>query len=516
MVAPFPTVDAADAAGRLNLLQAGLDLINQGFTLIDSELARFGTPFEAFMRYNAERGEYGAGEVEELVRFRVERARRFEAHYFERVRPGGQILAVRGQPVPGRGFVTLYTDITAQRRFERLIQEQNTELERRVRERTEALERTQAALLQAHKMEAVGQLAGGLAHDFNNMLTVVIGNLVALQDRDSTAATADFLDPALTAARRGVELIRRLLTFARQQPLAPQPVDANALIASLVLLLRRSLPETLSLDTRAGREALYALADPHQLESALLNLALNARDAMPGGGVLTIAADLQAVDAALAAELELQPGEYVRIAVTDTGTGMDAETLRRVFEPFYTTKGLASGSGLGLSMAYGFAKQSGGALRLASTPGRGTEAALYLPRSAAAAEAAEEVLGPVTAAADRRLVLLVEDDAEVRKVVRVQLTDLGYPVIEAGEGEEALRVLEAVAGVGIVVSDTVMPGALDGRALARRVRALHPGVAILLMSGYAQQPQAGEDDPPLLPKPFSTRELAAALEACAR
>lgn len=531
----FPTVDAADAAGRLDLLQAGLDMINQGFTIIDSELrlvawnrtfftmlefpdelARFGTPFEAFMRYNAERGEYGPGAVEDLVAGRVNAARRFEQHYFERVRPNGQIIAVRGEPVPGRGFVTIYTDITEQRRFEHLIQEQNSELERRVRERTEALERTQAALLNAHKMEAVGQLAGGLAHDFNNMLTVVIGNLVALQEKEGSAAIADFLDPALMAARRGVELIRRLLTFARQQPLASRPVDVGALISSLVLLLRRSLPENIALETRLGREALYALADPHQLEGALLNLALNARDAMLAGGALTIAAELQTVDPGSARELELAPGDYVRICVADTGTGMDAETLRRAFEPFYTTKSFASGSGLGLAMTYGFVKQSGGALRLTSAPGKGTQAALLLPRSATVAEPAEDVLGPVTAAADRRLVLLVEDDPEVRKVVRLQLTDLGYPVIEASDGAEALRVLETVAGIGIVVSDTVMPGEVDGRALARRVRELRPGVDVLLISGYAQTQLAGSDDPPLLPKPFSKRELAAALETCTR
>ncbi len=530
----FPTVDAADAAGRLNLLQAGLDMINQGFTIIDSELrlvawnrtffdmlefpdalARFGTPFEAFMRYNAERGEYGPGAVEDLVGERVRAAGRFEAHYFERVRPGGQIIAVRGEPVPGRGFVTIYTDITEQRRFERLIRDQNAELERRVRSRTEALERTQAALLHAQKMEAVGQLAGGLAHDFNNMLTVIIGNLVALQDRDGSAATADFLDPALMAARRGADLIRRLLTFARQQPLAPSPVDVVGLVDSLVLLLRRSLPENVALETDLRDDPLLALADPHQLESAVLNLALNARDAMPAGGELRLAAARRRLDAAAALELEVAPGDYACISVADTGVGMEAATLARALEPFFTTKQFGSGSGLGLSMVYGFARQSGGTMRLRSAAGRGTEVSLFLPQCDAVAAPMEEGVGPLVAAAGLRLVLLVEDDAEVRRIVRLQLTDLGCLVIEAENGAEALRLLESGTEVDVVISDVVMPGGIDGRSLAARARELRPGVAVLLMSGYARDLQPSGEMPVLLPKPFSRQELAAALAAVA-
>lgn len=648
----FPPIDATDTAARLDLMQAALDMVNQGFTIIDSnlrlvawnrgffemlefppEFGRFGTPFETFMRYNAERGEYGPGPVEELVAKRVDAARAFAPHYFERIRPNGRIIAVSGEPVPGRGFVTLYTDITEQRHSERLIREQNNELERRVAERTEALSRseerlrlitdavpaliayfdreqvyrfanrgyaewfgrrkddvpgrsiaevmgaqlhaellpqidavlegrsvsyeyslrradgtlrhasstlvpefcpggevrggyvlsadvteqkaTQAALLQARKMEAVGQLAGGLAHDFNNMLTVVIGNLAALKDRHpDDVALADCLDPALTAARRGVDLIRRLLSFARQQSLEPRPVDVVRLLDELLPLLRRSLPESIAVDFPVPQPGLFAMTDPHQLENALLNLAFNARDAMSGGGRLAIRVASRALAGPAAADLDLAPGDYVEIVVADSGQGMSAAVLVRALEPFFTTKGYAAGSGLGLSMVYGFAKQSGGGLRLSSIPGEGTEAQLHLPCCAPAPRPEPECAGVLPAIAGRGLVLLVEDDAEVRRVVRMQLTGLGYPVIEATNGAEGLALLEQVEEIALVVSDVVMPGGVDGLTLAREVRARRPDVGVLLMSGYAGGPDVPAGDVPLLAKPFASHELAAALASC--
>ena len=648
----FPPIDAADIVARLDLMQAGLDMVNQGFTIIDSDLrlvawnrafiemlefppefGRFGTPFETFMRYNAERGEYGPGPVDELVAERVNAARAFEPHYFERMRPNGRVIAVRGEPVPGRGFVTLYTDITEQRNFERLIREQNSELERRVAERTEALSRseqrlrlitdaipaliayfdrdrvyrfanrgyaewfgrrkedipgreiadvmgerlhaellphidavlagrsvsyeyalrrgdgclrhasstlvpefgpdgevrgayvlsadvteqknTQAALLQARKMEAVGQLAGGLAHDFNNMLTVVIGNLAALKERQpDDVALADCLDPALTAARRGVDLIRRLLSFSRQQSLEPRPVDVCRLLGELLPLMRRSLPESIAVATCLPEAALAAMTDPPQLENALLNLVFNARDAMAGGGTLTIRVAARTLSGQAAADLDLAPGDYIEIAVVDSGKGMNAAVLARALEPFFTTKGYAAGSGLGLSMVYGFAKQSGGGLRLSSTPGTGTEALLHLPRCAPAAQAETEGIGALPAVVGRELVLLVEDDAEVRRVVRMQLTGLGYPVIEAANGAEGLALLDQIREIALVVSDVVMPGGTDGLSLARAVRERRPEVGMLLISGYAGGPDVPAGDVPLLAKPFARHELAAALESC--
>jgi PAS domain S-box-containing protein len=633
-----------DAVSRLNVLQAGLDLVNQGFTIIGTdlrlvawnraffemlefpaELARIGTPFDAFMRYNAERGEYGPGRVDDLVAERVTAARSFEPHDFERVRPNGRIIAVRGEPVPGHGFVTIYTDVTDQRRNELLIREQNAELEWRVRDRTEAVarseerlrlitdaipaliayfdrggiyrfanigyatwfgrsketligqpvaevlgsrlyaelrpyfaramnaeivsyeyamprddgtrfasstlvpefasdgsvsgvfvlssditeqKRAQAALLQAHKMEAVGQLAGGLAHDFNNMLTVVIGNLMGLQERFGGRCEFDELaEPALEATRRGVELIRRLLTFARQQPLTSQSVPVVPLVDSVLRLLKRSLPENIVISAESGDQSLFVLADPSQLENALLNLAFNARDAMAEGGELSIAVDLHAVAARVAAKLEIEPGPYVRIRVRDTGVGMNEETVARALEPFFTTKAFGLGSGLGLAMVYGFVRQSNGTLSIESAPGAGTQMTLYLPRGDAVSGMLAEEVTMTPATPGRRLVLLVEDDGEVRPVVRRQLTELGYPVIEARDGAEATRILDNVPDVGIVISDVVMPGGVDGHALAAHARG-RPGVRVLLMSGYAGETGT---DAPLLPKPFTKQQLAAAL-----
>ncbi|RTL58100.1 MAG: response regulator [Rhodocyclaceae bacterium] len=377
--------------------------------------------------------------------------------------------------------------------------------------------RTQAALIQAQKMEAVGQLTGGIAHDFNNMLTVVIGNMAALMDsRGDDPVVREFIEPAQLAAKRGVELIRRLLTFSRQQPLAPQPVQVSEMIRSMTRLLRRSLPETINFETKIDDESIHVMADPHQMESALLNLTLNARDAMPNGGHFRISYSAEPLEPRLREELQLGPGQYVRIRASDDGIGMDAATQARVFEPFFTTKSFGSGSGLGLSMVYGFVRQSGGAIHIDSAPDQGTTIELILPRTEASSLPDPHFMhiggrkGPA-----RPLVLLVEDDPEVRKVVRLQLTGLGYPVLEASDGDEALSIVENVEDVGIIVSDVVMPGRIDGRALAETVRATRPRIFIVLMSGYADGMTTDEEKisgVPLLAKPFNRDELAIVLE----
>jgi signal transduction histidine kinase len=527
---------------RYRLLQAGLDLLDQGFTVFDADLGLVawnraffqlldfpeslvfvGAPFESFMRYNARRGEYGPGDVEELVAHRMRLARAFTPHYAERARPNGQIISVRGEPLPGNGFVTLYTDITERRRYERLIQEQNAELERRVAERTAELKDAQAALVNAQKMEAVGQLTGGLAHDFNNMLTVVIGNLASLRERhvDSTEIEG-FVVPAITAAQRGAILIRRLLTFTRQHPLEAHPVDIASMVSDTMVLLKRTLPEHIDITATSAAEPLHAMTDPHQLENALLNLALNARDAMPEGGRLRIDASLLQLNDEQALPFEVQAGRYMSLSVADTGTGMDAVTLARAFEPFFTTKRFGLGSGLGLSMVYGFVKQSGGGIRIESAPGAGTTVTLVLP-SCEAGEQAQPMMPDPHAidsdASDRPLVLLVEDDPGVRRVVRLQLVGLGYPVIEAANGVDAMEILNTVASVGVLVSDVVMPAGIDGRTLCRQARQAHPQIRILLISGYVadadpSELSADEDaGPPLLRKPFTVGQLQAAIEA---
>lgn len=371
--------------------------------------------------------------------------------------------------------------------------------------------RMQAALVQAQKMEAIGQLTGGLAHDFNNLLTVVIGNLAALQDQNPQDATVnEFVEPALQSARRGVQLIKRLLTFSRQQPLEPQAVDIGRLISSLSKLVRRSLPESIAVSTDLP-SALFALVDPGQLESALLNFALNARDAMPDGGRLHIAArpvELQAN----ASAFDVAPGHYAMIEIVDNGCGMDSATLARVFEPFFTTKRFGLGSGLGLSMAYGFAQQSGGGIVIQSQPGQGTTVLMALPQTRPEIDG-EAPLDDTPLLLGGELVLLVEDDPNVRRVVRQQLTDLGYPVIEAENGAQAREMIEHVPDIAILVSDIIMPGGINGRQLAEWVMRERPQLGILLMTGYADEQDSGAaSELPLLAKPFVRQDLARALQ----
>ncbi len=524
---------------RFALLQAGLDRINQGMTLFDSrlrmiawnrrfftmldfpeELARVGVPFEAFMRYNAQRGEYGPGDVEEKVTQRVAAARRFEPHYLERSRPSGQIIAVRGEPLAQGGFVTIYTDITEQRAFERLIRDQNEELDRRVKERTAQLEKAQAALLQAQKMEAVGQLAGGLAHDFNNLLAIVLGNLASLRDRNAeNAAVTGLVDPALQAAKRGVALVRRLLAFARRQPLEARPVDLGSLVTDTVPLLRHSIAESIHILTSVPARAVYSMVDPGGIESALLNLALNARDAIRETGEIRVDVSPCALDGENAREFEVPPGEYVRVGVRDSGAGMDQEMLAHAFEPFFTSKEFGSGSGLGLSMVYGFVRQSGGGIRIRSRLGEGTEVALVLPRASAPEENTSPPGSQVAAATTGSgLVMLVEDDPDVRRTIRRHLTEIGYSVIEADNGAEAAEMLANVADISVLVSDIVMPGSMSGRALAEIARARRPDLRILLISGYAQSVTGApaEHGLPILHKPFTKEDLAGALAGVAQ
>ena len=673
MISPSPAPDptsAIDSLKRYQSLQAGLDLIDQGFTLIDenlrmvawnqpfltllefpAEMAYVGAPFDSFIRFNAERGEYGNGDREHYVQERVQAARLFSSHDMERARPNGTVLRVRGMPVPGHGFVTLYSDVTAQRRAEALIQQHNALLESRVAERTAELSASNAQLhlanqaneeiasslrrseqqmrlitdsipalvayfdrdrtyryvnrgykdwfgldpdapqsvsareflgldtytrikpniaralngeavtfeydvrtingrnlvartslipevaadgsvagcfeltfditdqrrshelmVQAKKMDALGQLTGGLAHDFNNILTVILGNLTALADEPTVKPhVPEFINPAIEAAQRVSELIKDLLSFSRKHPVETSVVDINQLVMAVAKLVGRSLPDTVKLHASLAPQTLSARLDANQLQNALINLILNARDATEGRGDIAIRCTAEALTPQQAEVLHLPSGAYVRVQVSDNGCGMDAATQARVFEPFFTTKSPGQGSGLGMSMVYGFARQSGGTVDISSEPGVGTSVTLWLPsEDGNPDEMAQQgnALAQPKAQPDQDLALLVEDDANVRRIVRRLLLDLGFAVLEAETGAEALHILDQTPGIRLLLSDIVMPGGVDGRQVARHAMQRGQISKIILMSGYAPDSQ---DVPgiPLLAKPFTKAQLAA-------
>jgi PAS domain S-box-containing protein len=378
--------------------------------------------------------------------------------------------------------------------------------------------RMQTVLAQAQKMEAIGQLTGGVAHDFNNLLTIISGNLAMLKERyPSRQDIRELVEPSLLAASRGAQLVRSLLSFSRQQPLKPIVVNVGALIADMEPLIRRSLPSSIHFNVRLSPVSLHLCVDPGQLESALLNFALNARDAMPEGGRLVIRVRPGVLDGYLAETHKLTPGPYVLIEVSDTGCGMDEHTLNKVFDPFFTTKHFGRGSGLGLSMIYGFARQSGGSVGVVSKPGKGSTFTLFLPPAAPGSveEIQPEEQAPAVAAPGA-LVLLVEDEPDVRHVVRDQLVDLGYPVLEAENGNQAEEILEQVSDITVLLTDIIMPGGMNGRELARAALKKRPELHVVLMSGYEEQAALSQSETPglcLLGKPFSKRELAYALKS---
>ena len=381
--------------------------------------------------------------------------------------------------------------------------------------------RMEAELRQAQKMEAVGQLTGGLAHDFNNLLTVITGNLEMLERRvagDSDAQS--LLGEAQEAAELGAKLSNRLLAFGRRQPLRPEPIDLGALVWGLTDLLRRTLGAAIRIETRFAQNLPIAMADPGQFENALLNLAINSRDAMPEGGRLIIETAAVDVDKDAADDIDLPTGRCVLLSVTDTGVGMSPEIRERAFEPFFTTKGPGAGSGLGLSMVYGFVKQSGGHVRLDSEEGRGTTVRLYLPVSEGEGSGEAAPRQAEVEATTGGTILVVEDDVRVRRVSTRRLKEMGYAVIEADSGAAALEVLARGEPIDLLFTDVVMPGGMTGLELARQARSLRPGLKVLFTSGYAS-PAAMKDEvltgnAVWLGKPYSNADLGAKLRELLR
>ncbi|WP_085810885.1 PAS domain-containing sensor histidine kinase [Sphingomonas sp. TZW2008] len=376
------------------------------------------------------------------------------------------------------------------------------------------------ALRQAQKMQAVGQLTGGLAHDFNNLLTGMMGNLELLQHRIAGGRLEDldrFVLAAQGAGRRAAALTQRLLAFSRRQTLDPRPADINRLIAGMEDLIRRSIGPANALEVVGAGGLWTANVDAGQLENAILNLCINARDAMPDGGRITIETANRWLDERIASARDLAPGQYLSICVSDTGTGMDAETARRAFEPFFTTKPLGQGTGLGLSMIYGFARQSGGQVRIYSEIGMGTTVCVYLPRHLGAPieETATEH-GTAATGAGSGTVLVIDDEATIRHLIDEVLDEAGYTIINAADGVAGLKVLQSGARIDLLITDVGLPGGMNGRQVADAARELRPGLKVLFITGYAENAAVGnghlEHGMALLTKPFSIDALVGKIE----
>ncbi|MFC3123467.1 ATP-binding protein [Pseudoroseomonas globiformis] len=395
-----------------------------------------------------------------------------------------------------------------------------TDVTERLRDQAK-LAQMQEALRQSQKMEAVGQLTGGLAHDFNNLLTGISGSLEILSARVAQGRTKDlerFIAAAEGAAGRAAALTHRLLAFSRRQTLAPQPTDVNRLMAGMEELIRRTVGPSVVLEV-VGPEGLWpTLIDPNQLENALLNLSINARDAMPEGGRLTIETANMWLDERAAGERDLAAGPYISLCVTDTGTGMTPEVVERAFDPFFTTKPLGQGTGLGLSMIHGFVRQSGGQVHIHSRLGQGSTMCLYLPRHLGAADATEKVPVPtqVPRAEAGQTVLVVDDEPTVRMLILEVLEELGYAGLEAEDGAAGLHILRSDARIDLLVSDVGLPGGMNGRQMADAARALRPTLKVLFITGYAENAvlSHGHLEPGMrvLTKPFALEALASRIK----
>jgi signal transduction histidine kinase len=413
-----------------------------------------------------------------------------------------------------RGVVALFAQLD-QKAEE--LQRLNANLEERVADAVAERMRTEEQLRQAQKMEAVGQLTGGVAHDFNNLLQIVTGNLEILGRNlpEDSGRLRRSTDNAMRGAQRAAALTQRLLAFSRRQPLEPKPIDVNTLVSGMSDLLHRTLGEPVAIETVLAAGLWGVEADPNQLENAILNLAVNARHAMPAGGKLTIETANTRLDESYAQQnVEAVPGQYVAICVTDTGTGMSKEVLAQVFEPFFTTKGVGEGSGLGLSQVYGFVKQSGGHVKIYSEPGEGTTVKIYLPRRLGVVEAqVPDVITSVPEGRTEDLILVVEDDNDVRAYTVEVLRELGYGVLEASDGSTALRIIEGRRDISLLFTDVVLPGGLNGRELADAAARIAPGMQILFTTGYARNAivHEGRLDPgvEMIGKPFTFGDLAA-------
>jgi PAS domain S-box-containing protein len=416
------------------------------------------------------------------------------------------------------GLIGSSVDVTDRKNAELALRELNHTLEDRIAAAISEREAAEAALRQSQKMEAVGQLTGGIAHDFNNLLAAISGSheLIGLRLRQGRHADIErYLAIAQSATERAAALTHRLLAFSRRQTLAPVPTQVNALIDGLEQLISRSVGPSIEVERGFSEDLWTALIDPAQLENALLNLCINARDAMPDGGRILIETANKRITSPPGVDSALVAGEYLSICVTDTGTGMSPEVAAKAFEPFFTTKPVGAGTGLGLSMIYGFARQSGGEAQLHSEEGKGTTVCIYLPRQRVETERSDVALPPAGAprAARGETILVVDDEASVRAIVTEVLANEGYSVLEAADGKTGLRLLQSRARIDLLVSDVGLPGGMNGRQLADSGRQARPGLPVLFMTGYAQgsvlEHSHLEPGTQVLTKPFTLEALMA-------
>ena len=489
----------AARARQADILQATLDTIRDGVGVFDAEgalraynenfLSLLGLP-RSLTQPGATLGDFesAARKVGNSLFDKLAATGDMQPDQYEQLHLGDRVLDIYRNPIPSGGVLFAAEDVTARVRSE-------------------------SALRQAQKMEAVGHLTGGVAHDFNNLLQVVSANLDLISGEvRGLPKVAERLQNAVAAVHRGSRLTAQLLAFARRQTLAPRSTNIGRLVQDMTDMVRRTLGERVQVESVVAGGLWNTLIDTNQIENAVLNLAINSRDAMPDGGNLTIeVANAFLDDAYASAHEEVAPGQYVMLAVSDTGTGMAPELAARVFEPFFTTKPEGQGTGLGLSQVYGFVKQSGGHIKIYSEVGQGTTVKLYLPRT----RAPEEGLGPVATApveGGSETILVVEDDEGVRAAVIDMLTELGYGVLKAGNAEQALTILGSGATIDLLFTDVVMPGPIKTRELARRAQELHPGIQVLFTSGYTQNAIVHngrlDDGIQLLSKPYRRDELA--------
>jgi len=428
-----------------------------------------------------------------------------------------ELAAFRIEPASRRQVAVLFQDITSRKRADEAMQRMNETLEARVAEAIAERKNAEEALRQSQKMEAVGQLTGGIAHDFNNLLTGIIGSLDLLQVRLRQGRTTEidrYVAAAQGASKRAAALTHRLLAFSRRQTLDPKQTDVNRLVIGMEELIRRTVGPQIAVEVVTAGGLWSTLIDSSQLENALLNLCINARDAMPEGGRITIETANKWLDERAAKDRDLPPGQYLSLCVTDNGTGMTPDVIARAFDPFFTTKPIGQGTGLGLSMVYGFVRQSGGQVRIYSEVGHGTTMCLYLPRHYGDSAETVATTAPATSAHARsgKTVLVVDDEPSVRMLVTEVLEELGYIPVEASDGPAGLRMLQSDMRVDLLVTDVGLPGGINGRQLADAARTTRPDLKVLFITGYAENAIIGNGhlapNMGVLTKPFVMETLA--------